>query len=39
MADRQLAGVFGQELRTFQADRTEDANAWRCDVGTRFRKL
>lgn len=39
MAGRQLAGVFGQEVRTFQAERTADAKAWRCEVGTRFREL
>lgn len=39
MAGRQLEGMFGQEMRTFQAGRIADANAWRCEVGTKFREL
>lgn len=36
LAGRQFAGVFGQGMITFQAERTADANAWRCEVGTGF---
>lgn len=36
---KQFKGMFGQEMRTFQAVRTADAKARRCEVGTRFREL
>lgn len=39
MASRQLENMFGQEMRMYQARRIADANAWRCEVGTRFREL
>lgn len=32
LAGRQLADMFGQGMRTFQAERTADVNAWRCEV-------
>ena len=32
-------GVFGQEMRMFQAERIADAKARRCEVGTRFREV
>lgn len=31
--------MFGQAVRTFQAERTADAEVRRCEVGTRFREL
>lgn len=36
---RQAACEFRQGIRTFQAERTADANAWRCEVGTMFKEL
>lgn len=39
LATRQFVGKFRQEMRTFHAERTADANTWRCEVGTVFREL